>query len=289
MSKADDSTGKCASLANTLNGVNIVSIALNLPGPAAVMRLSSFGAFITKIEPPDGDPLQAYSPAYYSELHEGIKVRRIDLKNSTDYASFSRLLDETDLLITAQRPDALARFKLDWNSAHARWPSLSIAAILGHAVPHQNKPGHDLTYIAEAGLIIPPHLPPTLMADLLGAERAVSTSLALLHDGAKNRVGRFAEVHLEEAAYVLSGPLRHGLTARNGIVGGGDPGYQLYQTQDGWIALAALEDHFLHRVVQGLDLDEATIDKFRAAFRKHSTAHWLAWAGDRDIPLAAVG
>ena len=35
-----------------LRGVRITSLALNLPGPAALMRLSSMGARCLKIEPP---------------------------------------------------------------------------------------------------------------------------------------------------------------------------------------------------------------------------------------------
>ncbi|SLD27552.1 Predicted acyl-CoA transferases/carnitine dehydratase [Mycobacteroides abscessus subsp. massiliense] len=40
-----------------LTGVNVVSLAINLPGPAACARLAEFGAAVTKVEPPGGDPL----------------------------------------------------------------------------------------------------------------------------------------------------------------------------------------------------------------------------------------
>jgi crotonobetainyl-CoA:carnitine CoA-transferase CaiB-like acyl-CoA transferase len=50
--------------------------------------------------------------------------------------------------------------------------------------------GHDLTYLAEHGLVSPPEMPPTLFADMAGAERAVSTALALVI--ARDRTGRGA-------------------------------------------------------------------------------------------------
>ena len=38
-----------------LQGVRILSLALNLPGPAALMRLRQMGATCLKLEPPGGD------------------------------------------------------------------------------------------------------------------------------------------------------------------------------------------------------------------------------------------
>ena len=42
----------------SLRGVRVLSVALNLPGPAAVMRLADMGATCTKLEPlpPTGSP-----------------------------------------------------------------------------------------------------------------------------------------------------------------------------------------------------------------------------------------
>ena len=36
---------------NALKGVRVLTLALNLPGPAAVMRLKAMGAQCTKLEP----------------------------------------------------------------------------------------------------------------------------------------------------------------------------------------------------------------------------------------------
>ena len=65
------------STALPLRGVRVVSLALNLPGPAALMRLKSLGATCTKAEPPAGDPMQNYSPAAYAALKQGLADGRI--------------------------------------------------------------------------------------------------------------------------------------------------------------------------------------------------------------------
>ena len=66
-----------------LRGVRILSLALNLPGPAALMRCQQMGARCTKLEPPphpsgamgkSGDPMGSYNPKAYATLHAGIKV-----------------------------------------------------------------------------------------------------------------------------------------------------------------------------------------------------------------------
>ena len=287
MNTPDDSTG--SGLGDALRGVSIISVALNLPGPFALQRLVEMGAAATKVEPPGGDPMQIFAPEYYRELHQGVTMQCLDLKESAGHAALAAHLDRAQLLITSQRPQALARLKLDWPHLHARWPHLNHVAIVGHAAPRQNDAGHDLTYVAQRGLLRPPHLPPTLMADLAGAERAVSAALALLRLSEKSGSGHFAEVALEDAAHALDGPLRHGLTAEGGVLGGGFAGYNLYRTADGWIALAALEPHFLARVLQGLGLNRADGVVFSAAFKGQTSAHWQAWAKDLDIPLTAMG
>jgi crotonobetainyl-CoA:carnitine CoA-transferase CaiB-like acyl-CoA transferase len=44
---------------------------VNLPGPLAAARLHALGAAITKIEPPEGDPLAAACPAWYARCTPG--------------------------------------------------------------------------------------------------------------------------------------------------------------------------------------------------------------------------
>ncbi len=95
-------------------------------------------------------------------IHEGIDVRKVDLKDPgrTD-GELDALLEETDLLeITATRPASLERLGLSWEHLHARFPRLSQVAIVGNPAPEEDLPGHDLLYQAEQGLVQPPHMPP---------------------------------------------------------------------------------------------------------------------------------
>jgi alpha-methylacyl-CoA racemase len=260
--------------------MRIVTTALNIPGPVAAARLCELGATVTKVEPPDGDPLALAAPDWYEQLVAGQHVVRLDLKRQP----LDELLREADLLLTAQRPAALARLGLAWDGLRERHPRLGQVAIVGD----DGRAGHDLTYLAGRGLLDPPRLPRTVMADLMGAERAVSAALAQLLARERGAAPAYAEVSLPEAADALAAPLRAGLTAPGGVLGGGLAVYGLYEASDGWIALAALEPGFRERLAVGLGLGELTRPALEAAFRTRTAAEWEAWALEHDLPIEAL-
>ncbi len=266
-----------------------LSLAINIPGPVALARLVALGGSAVKIEPPGGDPLAAVSPAWYAALHAGIDVRRRDLKTPAARAELETLLTKSDLLLTAMRPAALARLRLDRPALAARHPNLCQLAIFGHEPPAAGVAGHDLTYQAALGLLTPPALPRTLLADLAGAERAVSAALALLLARTQGEPAGYAVVALTTAAAAFSLPWHHGLTRPDGPLGGDLPGYNLYQTADGWVALAALEPHFWRRFleVNGLEAG-AGHGELAARFATQPTAYWTAMARQHDLPLVAL-
>ena len=271
-----------------LEGLRVVTTALNLPGPAACARLRDLGASVVKIEPPAGDPMETYCPAWYRRLHDGVEVRRVDLKGDVGRDSVYAALAEADLLVTAQRAAALERLGLGAGILSARFPRLCHVAIIGHAPPDEEVPGHDLTYLAAHGLVTPPAMPATLFADMAGAERAVSTALALVIARDRSGRARAESVPLADAAAYLAQPLSEGLTRPGALLGGGRPGYNLYAAKNGWIAVAALEPHFETRLAQSLDLPSPSASALAAAFAREDAAHWERWARERDLPLVAV-
>ncbi|HEY8552776.1 MAG TPA: CoA transferase [Thermaerobacter sp.] len=239
-----------------LRGCRVVNLALNVPGPVAAARLQALGATVVKVEPPGGDPLASAAPAWYRQLTAGQEVVTLDLKTPDGREALERLLTDADLLLTAQRPSALARLGLAPADVGRRFPRLAYVAIIGYPAPRQDEPGHDLTYLAETGLLDPPVLPRTLMADLAGAERAAAAALALLLARQRGLPDRYVEVILAEAARALAAPLEHGLTGPGGWLGGGLPFYRCYRARDGWVAVAALEPRFARRLLAELSLAE---------------------------------
>ncbi|MBA3491107.1 MAG: CoA transferase, partial [Rubrobacteraceae bacterium] len=206
-----------------LQGVRVLTLAVNLPAPVAASRLCAKGASVVKVEPPGGDPLALMCPGYYEDLSAGQEVVRLDLKDQRDRASLDDRLEGMDLLLTATRPAALERLGLSWPELHARFPRLCQVAIVGHPPPNEDAPGHDLTYQARFGTLSPPGMPPVLAADLAGAERAVSAALSLLFARERGQGAGYEQVALSEAARSFAEPLRQGLTTPGGVLGGGFP------------------------------------------------------------------
>jgi alpha-methylacyl-CoA racemase len=271
-----------------LQGIKIVSLALNAPGPVAAARLIRLGAEVTKVEPPSGDATSKVAPKWYESLCHGQTVLRIDLKDPGGRAELDSLLAKADLLLASFRPSALQQLGLDWKSLHARHPRLCFVGIIGYPAPLEERTGHDLTYQSDFGLLRPPEMPPTLFVDLAGAERAVSMALALLNRAARKGEAGHAWVSLYDCARDLAAPLQAGLTVPGGLLGGGYPLYGFYRASDGWIAVAALEQHFAERLLSELGLTKADRSELERIFLQRSAAAWENWAAERDLPIAAV-
>ncbi|HEY0885123.1 MAG TPA: CoA transferase [Ramlibacter sp.] len=235
-----------------LAGTRIVSLALNLPGPAALMRCRRMGATCVKLEPPSGDPMGVYSPSTYAQLHEGVTVRSADLKTDAGQETLHAELAKAHVLLTSFRPSALAKLGLGWQQLHARHPELSQVAIVGGPGAAAEEPGHDLTYLAANGLVTGLDLPPTLYADMGGSlmaseavlQAALQQAERYAGTGETHPPGRYLEVALADAAAWLGLPRQWGLTQPQGAVGGAHAGYRIYSCRDGRVAVAALEPHF---------------------------------------------
>ncbi len=292
-------TPRQAGTPRALAGVRILSLALNLPGPAALMRCRAMGARCVKLEPPApggaaGDPMAVYAPVAYAALHEGVRVLQANLKTDAGQQALHRELARTDVLITSFRPSALAKLDIGWRKLHRLYPQLSQIAIVGATGDRAEEPGHDLTYLAEHGLISGLDLPSTLYADMGGSLAASEAVLqAQLLRAAKGR-GVFLQVALADAAGYLALPRTWGLTAPKGSVGGAHAGYRIYPCKDGRVAVAALEPHFAQALCAAAGVADASRASMLSpatreaigAFMLTRTRRQLArLAHDQDVPL----
>ena len=259
-----------------LKGVRILSLALNLPGPAALMRCHAMGATCVKLEPPahpaapkgsSGDPMATYAQSAYTAMHQGIKTLGADLKSEAGRKILQRELGKADVLITSFRPSALEKLGLGWKILHKTYPQLSMVDIVGAPGLRAEEPGHDLTYMAENDLVTGLNLPASLYADMGGSlmvsEAVLQTRLQQLRNGKSLRL----EVALSDAAGYLGLPRAWGLTTSGAAVGGGHAGYNVYECKDGRVAVAALEPHFATALGEAAGLQDSTI---RAMFKPAS-------------------
>jgi len=275
-------------LSAALSGLRVVAVTTNVPGPLAASRLAALGAAVVKVEPPRGDPLQTAAPQWYARLHERIEILQLDISSEPGAAMLRERVLAADVLLTAMRAKALERAGLVWETLVHANRQLVAVAIVGESAPHRDRAGHDLTYQARAGLLEPPAMPRTLVGDLACAERTVSAVLAALHARERDGLGRYVEIAIVDAAEDFAAPLRYGLTASTGALGGALPTYRLYPAGRGWVAVAALEAHFAARLSQMLEIETLDATAIGAALSRRTAQEWERLAQAHDVPLAEV-
>ncbi len=279
-----------------LKGIRVLSLALNLPGPAALMRCRAMGATCVKLEPPSGDPMGHYNKPAYAQLHQGVKVLAADLKTEAGQKLLHRELAKTDVLLTSFRPSALDKLQIGWKKLHRLYPSLSQVAIVGAPGARAEEPGHDLTYLADNGLINGMDLPPTLYADmggsLMAAEAVLGAALRrnerYTGSGDVHPRGVFIEVALADAAGYLALPRTWGLTQPTGSVGGAHAGYRIYPCKDGRVAVAALEPHFAAALCAAAGVADSSARSMASAATRDAIAAFLAARTRRQLDALAA-
>lgn len=252
------------------------------PGPYATMVLADLGAEVLKLEPPEGDATRCMPPggdgALFAALNRGKRSVVLDLRRPGAVDAVLRITARCDVLVEGFRPGVLDRLGLGHASLLERFPRLVVCALsgFGQTGPDRGRAGHDLGYVARAGLLAMggqggvPAIPGGQVADVGGAWVAVSGILAALLGRATSGRGRLVDVSLVEAATSFGalhlGPALLGLPvppAGQGALDGGLPSYGLYRTADDrWLAVAALEPKFFAALCERLGLGDLTAEAY---------------------------
>jgi len=308
-----------------LAGVRVIDLSRLLPGAFCTHMLRELGAEVTKIEPPGGDPLRRLAPmaedgnsVFHHLLNQGKESVVLDLRAEADRARLDAMLGEADVLVDNFRAATAKRLRLDRDAIRAAWPQMIHCSITGYGQegPNANRAGHDLNFVAEAGLLsydvtgrAAPALPRMFIADVGGgAMSAVIGILAALVGRSFSPGGAFIDISMHDASlYWLMLPAAR-LLVKNVAADAPDlptdgsfACYNVYECADGkWLALGALEQHFWARFAERIDHAEwaaqqydaaaqpAIIEAVRALMRTRPRDAWVAeFAGD-DICVSPV-
>lgn len=259
-----------AILGNFLKGIRVVDLSRHLPGPYATLLLADMGAEVIKIEPPSGDELRQIGPraasgrsAYFEAVNAGKKTFRLNLREPGEREVLLRLVESADILIESFRPGVMARLGVGPEVLRPRNPKLIFCSLSGFGAegPLVQRAGHDLNYLALAGLLAAngsvdrpiPYAPP--IADMAGGLFTVIAVLGALACRARTGEGATLDLSLADAAM----PLQLFELARLSIDGhapkrecemfnGGVAFYRVYRTGDEkFVTLGAVEPKFWRR------------------------------------------
>ena len=146
-----------------LAGVRVVEC--SMLGPAAITsHLVDLGADVIKVEPPAGDyiremtwPIVEGTSLMHLHVNRGKKSITLDLKNDEAIGIFRELVKESDVVIEAMRPGALARRGLGFEDLKKINPKIVFCNISGYGMtgPYKDMPSHGVAYDVWSGLIDP--------------------------------------------------------------------------------------------------------------------------------------
>lgn len=160
-----------------LKAVTVIELAGLAPGPLCGQMLSDYGARVIRV-----DRLPSANGGFNpDQLTRGKQSISLDLRNPAGQAALRTILetDKVDVLIDTYRPGVLERLNiLPTKRANNKQP-LVVARLTGYGQtgPLANFAGHDINYLAEAGILSivgPPGTPPAVPANILGDFAALS-------------------------------------------------------------------------------------------------------------------
>ena len=298
-----------------LAGLFVLDFSTLLPGPLATLVLAEAGAEVVKIERPgSGDDMRRFPPplpgggsGMYALLNRGKQCLAIDLKAPEGQARLRPLLARADVLVEQFRPGVMERLGLGYAAVAARNPGVIYCSITGFGQhgPRAMAAGHDLTYMAAAGLLDmvagpdgAPVLPPVLVADIgAGSYPAVINILLALQARARSGRGCRLDVSMHDQSMPFAfAALAEGFSGRGFpapsslLTHGGSPRYQIYRMADGrFLAAAPLEDRFWRQFCEAVGVaEDATTQQVAARIAERDSAAWAACLAGRDVCCGLV-
>ena len=266
-----------AETSGPLRGLRVVEAATLAAGPMVGTALGEFGAEVIKVEPPGaGDPMRTWGDRkdgiglVWKSLSRNKRCVTLDLRQPEGQEVFHRLLDLSDVLVVGNRPSALVRWGIDYESVHKAHPHIVMLHVSGFGLggPKSDRPGYGTLAEAMSGFAHltgqpdgPPTLPPFMLAD--GVASLASTyavMMALYHRDVHGGGGQLVDVNLIEplARLLESATLAYDqLGIVRGRVGNrldaSAPRNAYLTADDKWLAISSASPNIARRVYRAID------------------------------------
>ncbi|MFL6608121.1 MAG: CaiB/BaiF CoA transferase family protein [Pseudomonas sp.] len=263
-----------------LASLKVLDFSTLLPGPFASLLLADMGAEVLRIESPDrADLLRILPPheegvsASHAYLNRNKRSLALDLKQPAALEIIKRLLADHDILLEQFRPGVMERLGLGYEALKAINPRLIYVSITGYGQtgPYKDRAGHDINYLALAGLASHTGradsgpLPLGIQAaDIAGGSlHGVIGLLAAVIARQQSGQGQHLDVSMTDCVFSLNALAGAGYLAcgvepgrENHVLNGGSF-YDYYRTRDGrWMSVGSLEPAFMQALCEALGRPE---------------------------------
>ena len=311
-----------------LEGVRVLDLSRLLPGPFCSLLLADFGADVLKVEDTAmGDYLRWSPPmvegvedsaasAMFLALNRNKRSVRVNLKDARGREVLFALVRSSDVVLESFRPGVLDRLGCGYTALREVNPAIVYCAISGYGQdsPLRDRSGHDLNYLALAGLLGltgdadgAPVQPAGQIADLGGgALMAAFGILAALRERDRSGEGQLVDVSMTDGtlswlAMVAARMLAGGAAPRRGglELGGALACYRPSRCAVGWITIGALEPKFWAAFCHGVGREDLVGGQFdppgsdthravEAVVAARTRDEWAAFAAEHDCCVEPV-
>ncbi len=273
-------------MSGPLSGIRVVELGALGPAPFCAMVLADLGAEVLRVERPNkaapADTIAVEDGlAAFDVLSRGRPSAGIDLKHPDGVALVRRMAAGADVLIEGFRPGVAERLGVGPDEVRAANPRLVYGRMTGwgRSGPLADEPGHDLNYLAVAGVLAhvgregqPPTPPLNLVADFGGGGMLLALGIcAALVERSVSGQGQVVDAAMVDGAALLMAPLfgawGSGFWSEDrgtNLLDSGAPFYDSYRCSDGgWMSVGAIEPQFYAALLDGLGLagDETLPDQ----------------------------
>lgn len=312
-------------LADALRGIRVLDLSRLLPGPYLTMVLADMGADVVKIEDPKlGDYLRAFPPGKggmsgrFLAINRGKRSLALDLKAAPARDAFLKMVEQADVVVESFRPGVMDKLGIGYTALAAKNPKIILCSIsgFGQTGPYVERAGHDLNYIALAGVLAmtgpaggAPQMPGVQIADLAGGALWGATAiLGALVGRERNGKGAHLDISMCEGSLALLaaelGNLFCGAKPTRGteMLNGAAACYAVYRTKDNrYVSVGALEPKFwialnqaigrtpnVGEIVGDAEQQAKTRAELQEIFATKTLAEWTTFFADKDCLVEPV-
>jgi alpha-methylacyl-CoA racemase len=310
-------------MAGPLTGMKVIELPSIGPMQFAGMALGDLGAEVLRLDRAtsvaSGSGTMPASP--YASLDRNRRSMGIDLKHPRAPEVVLTLCERADVMMESFRPGVAERLGVGPDAALARNPRLVYGRMTGWGQdgPLAQEPGHDINYIALAGVLAhigeaggPPVPPLNLIGDFGGGGLLLAFGvLAALLERERSGKGQVVDAAMVDGSVMLMSVFV-GLSAMGfwsdergtNMLDGGAHFYGVYETSDGgYISIASYEPQFYAELVKllvplGIPLDPATQmdqaawpglkQQMAALFKTRTRDEWVEFFRGHEVCFAPV-
>ncbi len=300
-----------------LDGIRVLDFSQLYPGPLCTMILADLGAEVIKVEPVGfGDPARL-NPHFFRQINRNKKSVALNLKDERCRRAVRELARQVDVVVEGFRPGTMDRLGVGHQTLRSLNPRLVYCSISGFGQdgPYRDRPGHDINYLALAGVLGltrdgdgRPVVLGLELADITSALNAALAIVAALYARERSGEGQFIDISMLDCSIALlynstGSYLEDGNEPEVNLIHA-TPHYGIFEAADGVpLALGIVhEDWFWDELCQVLGLKElqgvGLLERFqrkeeleakvREAFRRRNAEEWLMAFEGKDVPITPV-